>query len=217
MTAKIFFGGAVAATLMASTALAQTSATAIADLNLRAGPGPVHDIIAVIPEGASVAVSGCLEGANWCEVALDGTEGWAYGDYLEAEIEAKPVAVTAPQARTVVSVVEHEEEAGSTVIAGGTVGAVVGALVGGPFGAAVGAVAGMGAGGIATPSTTTVTYVRENPVEPVYLDGEIVVGAGLPEAVVLEPVPESEFRYAYVNGVPVIVEPGERRVVHIVR
>ena len=39
----------------------------------------------------------------------------------------------------------------------------------------------------------------------------------LPEAVTLNTVPQSDYRYAYVNGVPVVVDPAERRVVHIVR
>lgn len=215
MNSKMIIGGALAASLLASTAYAETSATATAELNLRAGPGPSHEILGVIPEGGSVSVQGCLEASNWCEVAHDGTDGWAYGDYLETEFEAEPVAISAPQVRSEIRVIEHED-AGANVIGGGTVGAVVGALVGGPFGAAVGAAVGMGAGGLA-PRATTVTYVQENPVEPVYLDGEVVVGAGLPEAVILQPVPESEFRYAYVNGVPVIVEPTERRIVQIVR
>jgi len=217
MNYKALFGGALAASLLATTAIAQTSATASADLNLRAGPGPMHDIIGVISAGNSVEVAGCLDDANWCEVTLDGTQGWAYGAYLETEIEAKPVALTAPEARTRVTVVEHQGDTETNVVAGGTAGAVIGAVIAGPFGAAVGAVIGMGAGGAATPSETTVTYVRENPVDQVYLDGEVVVGSGLPEGVTLQPVPESEYHYAYVNGVPVIVESTERRVVHIVR
>lgn len=217
MNTKMIFGGALVASLLASTAFAETSASAMTELNLRAGPGPVHDILGVIPEGGSVSVLGCLEAANWCEVSYDGTQGWAYGEYLETEIEAKPVALTAPEARTRVTVVEHQDNTGANAVAGGTAGAIAGAIVGGPLGAAVGAVIGMGAGGAATPTETTVTYVRENPVDHVYLDGEVVVGSGLPEGVTLQPVPESEYHYAYINGVPVIVDSTERRVLHIVR
>ncbi len=215
MKPKIIIGGALAASLFASTALSQTTAAATTDLNLRIGPGPTHAIRSVIPEGGSVSVLGCLEAENWCEVNHDGAEGWAFSDYLETQVEAGQVIISTPEVRREIRVVERED-AGANVIGGGTVGAVVGAIVGGPFGAAVGAAAGMGAGGLA-PRETTVTYVQQNPVEPVYLEGEVVVGAGLPEAVMLQPVPESDFRYAYVNGVPVIVEPQERRVVHIVR
>ena len=56
-----------------------------------------------------------------------------------------------------------------------------------------------------------------NPVEPIYLDGEVVVGAGIPESVTLSEVPDSEYYYAYINGVPVLVEREQRRVVHVVR
>ncbi len=61
------------------------------------------------------------------------------------------------------------------------------------------------------------TYVRTNPVNPIYLDGEVVVGAGIPETVQLSEVPESTYYYAYVNGVPVLVERSTRRIVYIVR
>ena len=60
-------------------------------------------------------------------------------------------------------------------------------------------------------------YVRDNPVDPVYLEGEVVTGVELPETVTLSTVPTSDYRYAYVNGVPVVVDPAERRVVYIVR
>ena len=56
-----------------------------------------------------------------------------------------------------------------------------------------------------------------HPVAPVYLNGEVVEGAGLPAEVALTPVPESGYQYAYVNGVPVLVEPTTRRVNYIYR
>lgn len=57
------------------------------------------------------------------------------------------------------------------------------------------------------------TYVGENPAIQVYLDGEVVVGATLPEVVPLTPLPDSGYSYAYVNGVPVLVDPAGRQVV----
>ncbi|WP_327787154.1 DUF1236 domain-containing protein [Rhabdonatronobacter sediminivivens] len=59
--------------------------------------------------------------------------------------------------------------------------------------------------------------MRENPVDPIFLDGEVVVGAGIPETVALAEVPESEYYYSYVNGVRVLVERDQRRIVYIVR
>ena len=45
----------------------------------------------------------------------------------------------------------------------------------------------------------------------------LIEGAGLPDTVTLAPVPGSEYQYAYVNGVPVLVEPSSRRVRYIYR
>ena len=61
------------------------------------------------------------------------------------------------------------------------------------------------------------TYVVSNPVDPVYLDGEVVVGAGLPETVELRTIPDYEYRYVYVNRQPVLVEPDSRRIVYVYR
>lgn len=82
---------------------------------------------------------------------------------------------------------------------------MAGAIIGGPIGAAVGGAAGFVAGGVAgqtiDPPEQVRTYVSTNAVEPVYLDGEVVVGAGLPETVVLHEVPRYEYRYVRkVNG-----------------
>lgn len=216
MTVRTLLGGSFACVLLATTALAETTATATTDLNLRAGPGPMHEVVSVIPEGGSVTVDACIEASNWCQVRHDGTDGWAYGAYLETEIAAEPLALTAPQARTEIRIIE-EHETGARTGAGGAAGAIVGAILGGPPGALLGAAAGLGAGAMFEPSSRVVTYIRENPVETVYLDGEVVVGAGLPETVTLQPVPESDLTYAYVNTVPVIVEPQERRIVYIHR
>ena len=60
-------------------------------------------------------------------------------------------------------------------------------------------------------------YVIEHPARPIYLNGEVVVGAGLPESVDLQPVPDSEYNYAYVNREPVLVQPRTRRIVYIYR
>ena len=44
-----------------------------------------------------------------------------------------------------------------------------------------------------------------------------VAGAGLPETVVLREIPDYEYRYVYVNGQPVLVEPSSRRIVYVMR
>ena len=66
----------------------------------------------------------------------------------------------------------------------------------------------------APPPETVSTYVEGHPLQPVYLNGEVAVGAGLPETVAIEPVPNYQYDYAYVNSVPVLVEPSSRRIVY---
>ena len=106
-------------------------------------------------------------------------------------------------------------------MAGAATGAVAGAIVGGPVGAAIGGIAGAATGSIAgnvvAPPDNVRTYVREHRVDPVYLDGEVVVGATLPENVEVRRIPDYKYEYVYVNQVPVLVEPGSRRIVYVLR
>jgi uncharacterized protein YraI len=202
--------------MLSTGAYAATEASAFTDLNLRSGPGPTYEILGVIPADGAVTVEGCLETANWCRVTYNGTEGWASGDYLTAMIDNAPVAIYPNRERVTVGTVTYEDRSEGAV-AGGAAGAVAGAIAGGPVGALVGVVLGGSLGAAAAPTETVTTYVTSNPVEPVYLDGEVVVGAGVPETVVLSEVPDSEFYYAYINGVPVLVERENRQIVYIVR
>ncbi|MCM2561625.1 DUF1236 domain-containing protein [Lutimaribacter sp. EGI FJ00015] len=213
MTIKLTLGTTLAGLVLATSAFAETTATAWTDLNLRAGPNTTYDIISVIPAAQSVVVDGCLDESNWCRVTHGEINGWASGDYLTAMVEA-PIAGN--RERLAVKSVTYEKDPGAAV-GSGAVGAVAGAAVGGPVGALIGAAIGASAGSAATPTDKVTTYVRANPLDPVYLDGEVVVGAGIPETVTLSEVPDSEYHYAYVNGVPVLVEREKRRVVYIVR
>ena len=210
---KLALSAAVAGLAFTSAAYAQTTATAWTELNLRAGPGATYDIIAVIPSAQSVTVEGCLEESNWCRVSYGENNGWAAGDYLTATVDA-PIVVN--RERLAVKTITYEKSSDATV-GGGATGAVAGAIIGGPVGAIIGAAVGMTMGDAITPEERVTTYVRANPVEPVYLDGEVVVGAGIPETVTLSEVPDSEYYYAYINGVPVLVEREQRRVVYVVR
>lgn len=213
MTMKLTMGATIAGLLLATTAHAETTATAWTDLNLRAGPGISYDVVAVIPAAQSVTVDGCLDASNWCRVTHGEFNGWASGDYLTAMVQA-PIVTN--RERLAVQSITYERSPDTTV-AGGAAGAVAGAIVGGPVGALIGAAIGVGAGAAVTPEERVTTYVRSNPVEPIYLDGEVVVGAGIPESVTLAEVPESEYYYAYINGVRVLVERDTRRVLYIVR
>ncbi len=204
--------------LMASAAMAETQAAAWTDLNLRAGPGPYYMILGVIPASEVVDVQGCLEGASWCKVTYGEIEGWAAGDYLTSIGDETPTALNVVGSKVVVKTVTYDGKQDEAVLAGGSAGAVAGAMIAGPVGAVVGGIVGVVAGAAVTPPDTKyITYVQSNPVDTVYLDGEVVVGAGIPEPVVLYPVPDSAYSYVYVNGVPVLVETPTRRVVYIVR
>lgn len=213
MSIKIALSAAVAGLVLSSTAYAQTTATAWTELNLRSGPGANYDIIAVIPTSQSVTVEGCLEESNWCRVSFEENNGWAAGDYLTATVDA-PIVVN--RERLAVKTITYEKSP-EAAMGGGATGAVAGAIIGGPIGALIGAGVGMTLGDVVTPEERVTTYVRANPVEPIYLEGEVVVGAGIPEEVTLSEVPESEYYYAYINGVPVLVEREQRRVVYVVR
>lgn len=203
--------------LLSTSAQAATQASAFTDLNLRAGPGPTYQVIGVIPADGVVSVEGCLDAANWCKVSFGGAQGWASGDYLTAMVDNAPVVVYTNRDKVKVGSVTYEDKSDTGALAGAATGAIAGAVIAGPVGALVGVMLGGGFGAAVAPDAKVTTYVTGNPTEPVYLDGEVVIGAGIPETVMLSDVPDSEYSYAYVNGVPVIVERKQRQVVYIVR
>lgn len=200
--------------VLATAAHANTAAVAWTDLNLRAGPGPAYPIIGVIAAGDPVDVAGCLDSNDWCSVTSNGTDGWASGSYLTGD-KGTPIQLDRPG--YAVKSVTYDNQKDDAAVAVGTAGAIIGAVVAGPVGAVVGAAIGAGTGAAVAPDSTVTTYVMANPVDPVYLDGEVVVGAGIPDGVMLKEVPDSTYDYAYVNGVPVLVERTTRRVTYILR
>jgi uncharacterized protein YraI len=207
---------------LSGAAFAQSSAVATTDLNVRAGPGPQYPVVGLIPSGEGATINGCIQGSKWCQVTTSTGQGWAYSDYLTGDFGGQTVVLTERPADAVPVVTHEQPQGGGGAVAGAATGAVAGALIGGPVGAAIGGVAGAAVGGtaegvVAPPPDTVTTYVRSNPVDPVYLDGEVVVGAALPESVTLAEVPDYEYRYVYLNGQPVLVEPQTRRIVYVVR
>ncbi|UIJ73370.1 DUF1236 domain-containing protein [Aurantimonas sp. HBX-1] len=202
-------------TSVTTTTATQTGVSATTDLNVRSGPGPNYDIVGVIANGEAATLEGCTDSGVWCRVTVDGKSGWAYSQYLTADVGGQTVVVT--ERRTEYPVVTYEDSGGAGEVSGAATGAVIGAIVGGPIGAAVGGAAGLVAGAALNPPEERIEYVRSNPVETVYLDGEAVVGAQLPEAVELQTIPDYEYSYVYVNGQPVLVDPSNRQVVYVVR
>jgi hypothetical protein len=107
--------------------------------------------------------------------------------------------------------------------AGAATGAVGGAIVGGPVGAAVGGVTGAIVGGLAGEQQPRFRqYVVTQNVPSYRYQEEVRVGAVLPDSgVTYYEVPAEYgvrgYRYTVVNETPVLVDPGTRRVVQIIR
>lgn len=226
MKNALYLSAAAALLAFSAPAYAQQAVMATTDLNIRQGPGPQYPVIGVINVDGQAQLEGCAEGSKWCMVSYNGVEGWAYSDYLAADMSGQQVIVTERVAEIQPTETFTRRVQGNDAVAGGATagmatGAIAGAIIGGPVGAAIGGVAGAAtgsiAGSVADPSPEVVTYVRSNPQQTVYLDGEVVVGASLPPSVDVYEIPDYEYRYVYVNEVPVLVEPESRRIVRIVR
>lgn len=208
---------ASALAMAAAPAFAGAQVQAVTDLNLRTGPGPQHEIVGVIAADGAVDLRGCLEKSNWCKVSYDGAEGWAYGEYLTGTVTDTYVPVVSQESQVSVETVTYDAVGETDEEMGALGGAIAGGLIAGPAGVLAGALAGAAAGEAAVPDERVITYVRSNQVEPVYVKGEVVTGVIVPQEVQLAEIPESEYRYAYINGVPVLVETKNRTVIHVVR
>jgi hypothetical protein len=67
------------------------------------------------------------------------------------------------------------------------------------------------------PAPEVLSYVTAQPIQPAFVDGEVMVGATLPAAVPVYPIPASPYVYSYINGQRILVEPAARRIVYVVR
>jgi hypothetical protein len=62
----------------------------------------------------------------------------------------------------------------------------------------------------------TVTYITENPADPVVIDGGVTTGAILPSDVEIVEVPEDPYYgYVYTETGPIVVERGSREVIWV--
>lgn len=182
-------------------AFAAMSATVTTDLNVRAGPGPQYPVLGVAPGGSTAALEGCIEGSLWCRVNAGGVSGWAYSKYLQTGSGGSTVVISERRQELGVPLVSHEAT-GATVTVGPEPLELIGRVDDVPT---------------VAPPPTVRTYITENPVEPVYLEGEVVLGATVPSSVAVQPIPEYEYEYVVVNNQPVLVEPSTRRIVYIYR
>ncbi len=184
---------------MSGAALADTAVSAVADLNVRAGPGPRYPVVGVLPAGQPATLQGCMENSKWCTIAEADGQGWVYSDYLTADFGAGPVVLTDRPTDSDIAIVQPPSDIGdypdnyTAAIAPGDAVEPV------------------------EPPPQVRTYIRTHEAEPVYLEGEVVSGAVLPDSVVLQPIPDYDYSYVYVNGEPALIDPATRRVVYVVR
>lgn len=194
-----------AALLMAATsAAALTPAVTTDPLNLRAGPGPGYAVTSVLAEGTSVSVLGCIDNSNWCRVDASGSVGYVYSDYLNIGTPTQVVVLGSTWKSIGLTAEQHNASIATAADPTG--------VLSGRDSAVDGDRSNMGK---IEPSELVTTYVLANPGVPVILDGEVMLGVGVPETVTLLEAPQSEYRYAFINGRTVLIEPTSRRVVYV--
>ena len=186
----------VAVLAMAGPALA-IPGYSTAHLNLRTGPGTQYPVIGVMEYNTPANLTGCLADWSWCSVSVAGINGWASAEYLVIDQAGQVAQITGPDSG--IPVVEADVEA---IVAPASVGVVVGAN--GHVEAIV-------------PEPAVIDYIAATPVNLYAVQGEIVVGAVLPEEIVLAEIPNSPYGYALLNGLTVLVDPTSRAVVYINR
>ena len=194
---------AFGAAAFSTAASAAVIASAVTPLNVRSGPGPQYSVIGAIPNKGRITMIGCIQNSLWCEVGFNGRQGWAYSKYLTATLSGRSLIVA--EGLNDIPAVTYQAPVATT---GSAVPqpVVTGTLIDRPIAAAP---------LVITPPATVREYVYDHPVQPVYLNGEVVAGSGLPAEVALAPVPGYQYDYAYVNGVPVLVEPQTREVAYV--
>lgn len=65
------------------------------DVTLRAGPDIDYPAVDMIPAGAPIAIEGCTDGWEWCDVVFDDERGWVAGNFIQDEYGEQPVLVPA--------------------------------------------------------------------------------------------------------------------------
>jgi hypothetical protein len=111
----------------------------------------------------------------------------------------------------------QSSETGDAVVgatAGGAAGGTIGFLLGGPVGAIVGGWAGAVIGGEAAVDEASIKYAGEHPVDVVYLESDLTVGAELGADVTIHPIEgDDKFGYIYANNRVYIVDLETRTIV----
>ncbi|MGC1179772.1 MAG: DUF1236 domain-containing protein [Methyloceanibacter sp.] len=191
------------ALLFAGPASAVTAYSPTGHLNVRSGPGFQYPVVGEMQQNVPAAVTGCISNYTWCGVAIGGVTGWASAEYLVTDAGGKLTNLQVSGAQLGIPIVVPEG-----------VGEVVATP---PVGAMVAVPPAVGVVEPILPAPEVLSYVTQQAVEPVLVDGEVMVGATLPAAAPVYPIPASPYVFSYINGQRVLVEPTARRIVYVVR
>lgn len=77
-------------------ALATGTVNSADGLNLRSGPGTSYGVVAVLPNGAVVTITGAATADNWLPVSYSDQSGWTDGQYLTLSAAPAQAAPAAP-------------------------------------------------------------------------------------------------------------------------
>lgn len=225
-TLPIGLASAVVLTAALPSFAQSTEARAGAEIAARVTPSEFAPSVGVLELNQTVVIEGCLEDVTWCQISFDGQTAWASAEYLYVDEGATPVAlINRPGTLSLSTVTVPDDDATQTdqnaaAAVGATLGSLIAFAAGGPVGGVIaGGVLGTAVAVSAVePSEETLTFVSANPVETIYLNGEVAVGAGVPAEVVMYDVPtQPEFRYLTVNNQLVLVDAETGMIVRVIR
>jgi len=193
------------AATVAGPALALTASSPTGHLNVRSGPGFQYSVIGQIQANVPAQITGCVSDYSWCAVALpSGQTGWASAPYLVTSAGGTPKNLQVVGAQLGIPTITPVNT-GAAVVATPPVGTMV------PVPPSVGVVQPV------APTPDVLSYVTMQAIQPVLVNGEVMVGATLPAAAPVYPIPASPYVFSYVNGQRVLVEPSARKIVYVVR
>src|SRR6186713_1886764 len=154
----------VGAVVFAGSALAVVAVySPTGHLNVRSGPGFQYPVVAQMDANTRFPVTGCLQDYSWCSVVVNNVPGWASAPYLVTDAGGKPTNLQASGAELGIPIVAPA--AVVAVVATPPVGAMV------PTTALVEPI---------VPAPEVLSYVTQRAVDPVLVDGEVMLGATLP-------------------------------------
>ncbi|MBB3566839.1 DUF1236 domain-containing protein [Rhizobium sp. BK491] len=195
----------------AGLAEAEMAATTATDIEVRSGPGAEFPTVGIATRGSEAILDGCVEGSRWCRVDVNGMRGWVYAQYLSVEQNGASVVVQDHRDDLGIPTITYEQ---TDPVQTGSVRRVQPSsndqLLGPVDENDTDVVA-------VTPPEEVRTYIDDNPVDTVRLNGDLVVGATVPQSVEVHRIPDYQYSYVEVNHQPVLVDPGTRRIVYVYR